>query len=107
VSHQKKPYQVNIFRPRKGQMRDEVLIIFAILLGWGVCTFGFQALVAFSQGSGVGTLLTRLSFFNLPLHFWFTGQFLPLWFIVLCVLFNLYIDRSSENHSRRRDRSYE
>ena len=107
MSHQKNRYQVNIFHPRKGQMRDEVLIIFVILFGWGVCTFGFQLLVATSQGSGIGSLLTRLTFFNLPLHFWFTGQFLPLWFIVLCVIFNLYIDRISESHDRRRDRSYE
>ena len=107
MSHQKRPYQVNLFRPRKGQMRDEVIIIFVILLGWGVFTFGFQALVALWQGTGAGSLLTRLTFFNLPLHFWFTGQFLPLWFIFLCVVFNLYIDRITENHSRRRDRSYE
>jgi len=107
MSHQNKRYQVNLFRPRKGQMRDEVLIIFAILFGWGVCTFGFQILLAVCRGTGAEALLTRLTLFNLPLHFWFTGQFLPLWFIVLCVLFNLYIDRITQYHSRRRDRSYE
>ena len=107
MSHQNKRYQVNLFRPGKGQMRDEVLIIFAILFGWGVCTFGFQILLAVCQGTGAEALLTRLTLFNLPLHFWFTGQFLPLWFIILCVLFNLYIDRITQYHSRRRDRSYE
>jgi len=107
MSHQNKRYQVNLFRPRKGQMRDEVLIIFAILFGWGVCTFGFQILLDICRGTGAEALLTRLTLFNLPLHFWFTGQFLPLWFIVLCVIFNLYIDRITQYHSRRRDRSYE
>lgn len=107
MSHQNKRYQVNLFRPRKGQMRDEVLIIFAILFGWGVCTFGFQILLAVCCGTGAEALLTGLTLFNLPLHFWFTGQFLPLWFIVLCVIFNLYIDRITQYHSRRRDRSYE
>ena len=107
MSHQKKRYQVNLFLPKKGQMRDEVLIIFAILLGWGVCTFGFQMFVDATRGSGIGSLLTSLTLFNLPLHFFFTGQLLPLWFILLCVIFNLYIDRIAENHSRRRDRSYE
>ena len=107
MSHPNKHYQVNLFHPKKGQMRDEVLVIFAILAGWGVCTFGFQALLALSGGTGLGTMLSRLTLFNLPLHFWFTGQLLPLWFIVLCALFNVYIDRITQHHSRRRDRSYE
>jgi putative solute:sodium symporter small subunit len=107
MSHQDKRYQVNLFRPKAGHMRDEVRIILAILVGWALCTFGFQILLSVSQGSGAGDLLTRLTIFNLPLHFWFTGQFLPLWFIVLCVIFNLYVDRITEYHSRKRDRSYE
>jgi putative solute:sodium symporter small subunit len=107
MSDQKKSYQVNLFRPKQGQMHDEVVIIIAILFGWAVCTFGFQLLVSVCQGTGAGSLLTRLTLFNLPLHFWFTGQFLPLWFIILCVIFNLYIDRITQYHSRKRDRSYE
>ena len=107
MSDQKTNYRVNLFHPKPGQMHDEVVIITAILFGWGVCTFGFQWLVAVCRGTGAGSLLTRLTLFNLPLHFWFTGQFLPLWFIILCVIFNLYIDRITQYHSRRRDRSYE
>ena len=107
MSDQNKRYRVNLFRPKEGHMRDEVLIIFAILFGWAVCTFGFQIVLAVSRGTGAGDLLTGLTLFGLPLHFWFTGQLLPLWFIVLCVAFNLYIDRITEYHSRRRDRSYE
>lgn len=107
MSHQNQRYQVNLFRPKNGHMRDEVLIIVALLFGWAICTFGFQILLAVSQGSGAGDMLTRLTLFGLPLHFWFTGQFLPLWFIFLCIIFNLYIDRISQYHSRRRDRSYE
>ena len=107
MSHQNKRYKVNLFRPKKGQMRDEVLVIFAILFGWAICTFGFQIFLAASRGTGAASPLTGLTLFNLPLHFWFTGQFLPLWFILLCIVFNLYIDRITQNHSRRRDRSYE
>lgn len=104
---QNKPYQVNLLRPKTGHMRDEVLIILAILFGWGVCTFGFQIILSLCHGTGAGSLLTRLTLFSLPLHFWFTAQFLPLWFIVLCVVFNLYLDRITEYHSRRRDRNYD
>jgi len=107
MSQQRTRYQVNLFRPKMGHMRDEVVIIFAILFGWAVCTFGFQALLAVCQGTPAGSVLTRLSVFGLPLHFFVTGQFLPLWFIVLCVIFNIYLDRITEYHSRRRDRSYE
>lgn len=107
MSQPENRYRVNLFRPKKGHMRDEVLIIIAVLFGWGVCTFGFQVLLYLCRGTGADCFLTRLTFFKLPLHFFFTGQFLPLWFIVLCVIFNLYLDRITEYHSRRRDRSYE
>ena len=101
-------YEVSIFKPKKGYMRDEVLIILFVLVSWVVTTFGFQFLLwliaATPEGEG---FLTRFSFFNLPFHFWFTGQFLPLWFIILCVMFNVYIDRLTERHGRRRDRTHE
>src|SRR5919109_248518 len=100
-------YDVNLFRPRKGYMTGEVAIILAVLLGWGAANFGFQAVLRLlaenPQGEGI---LTRLTFLSFPWHFWFTGQFLPLWFIILCILFNVYIDRHSQRHSRRRDRSH-
>jgi putative solute:sodium symporter small subunit len=101
-------YEVNFFRPRKGFMTGEVLIILAVLVGWGVANFGFQAVLRLlaqtPDGQGIFTQLTFLSF---PWHFWFTAQLLPLWFIILCVLFNVYIDRHTMRHSRRRDRSHD
>ncbi|RQW76994.1 MAG: DUF4212 domain-containing protein [Geobacter sp.] len=101
-------YTVNLFRPKKGYMREEVIIILTALLGWGLMIFGFQVFVWLMTDSSYGQgLLTRMTFFQLPFHFWFTGQFLPLWFIILCIIFNLYIDRLTERHSRRRDRTYE
>ncbi len=101
-------YDVNLFKPKKGYMGGEVAIILAILVGWGVMTFGFQLLIWLLGEPPHGeSILTRLSFFNLPLHFWFTAQFLPLWFIILCIAFNVYTDRLAEYHSRRRDRTYE
>ena len=102
MSQEDPRYQVNLFHPKKGGMRDEVLIIFVVLFGWALFTFGFQLLLAACQGTGAGSILAGLTLFNLPLHFWFTGQLLPLWFI-----FNLYLDRITEYHSRKRDRSYE
>ncbi len=107
MDHKREIYTVNLFRPKKGYMREEVFIILAVLVGWGVVTFGFQLLVRLLSDQQGQSILTRFTFFNLPFHFWFTAQFLPLWFIILCFLFNVFIDRLTERHSRRRDRSYE
>ncbi len=92
--------------PRKvagGRIDGEVALIVAILAGWGILPFGFQLLVWFLGES----FLTRFVFFNLPFHFWFTGQFLPLWFIILCLIFNISIDRLSERSHRRRNGFYD
>lgn len=95
---------VNIFRPKNGYMGSEVKIILLILAGWGICTFGFQVLLRLLGSPPLWeSFLTRLTFFGLPFHFWFTGQFLPLWFVILCAVFNVFIDRLTARHSRRRD----
>ncbi|HML77781.1 DUF4212 domain-containing protein [Geobacter sulfurreducens] len=108
MSDPQKLCDVNFFRPRKGYMTGEVAIIAAVLVGWAVANFGFQGLLALLAQSPDGEgILTSLTFLSFPWHFWFTGQFLPLWFIILCVLFNIYIDRHTEQHSRRRDRSHD
>jgi len=107
MSRPEERYHVNLFRPKKGHMRDVVIMMLIILFGWAALTFGFQVLLEACRGTGAFDLLTRLTLFNLPLHFWFTAQFLPLWFILLCVLFNLYLDMNTAYHSRKRDRTYE
>ena len=99
-------YTVNLFKPNKGYMREEVRIIILIFCGWLLVTFGFQFLLRLLAGAG-DCFLTMRTFFTLPFHFWFTAQFLPLWFIILCIIFNIYIDRLTESHSRRRDRSHD
>jgi putative solute:sodium symporter small subunit len=96
-------WQVNLLRPNAGYMRREVLLIWAMLLGWGVLTFGFQLLLVWwgETPAGEGPL-TATRVFGFPLHFWFTGQFLIIWFIVLCLLYNLFIDRLTEKFRKRR-----
>lgn len=100
-------YKVNLFSPKQGYMRDEVRVILLILAGWGGVTFGFQLLLRLLSNTRGEGFLTERIFFNLPFHYWFTGQFLPLWFIILCVIFNLYIDRLTEHHSHRRERFHD
>lgn len=107
MNEKKESYCVNLCKPKSGYMRGEVRIILLILFLWGVMTFGFQLLLALLGDAKGQSFLTVSTFFNLPFHFWFTGQFLPLWFIIICIMFNMGIDRLTENHSRRRDRSYD
>lgn len=108
MNKQADAYGVNIFRPRQGGMGGEVAVIFLVLVGWGAATFGSQFLIRLMVQSRHGkAILDALTVFHLPFHFWFTGQFLSLWFIILCLVFNLYLDRLTHYHSRRRDRTYE
>lgn len=96
-------YRVNFFRPRPGFMRSEVLFIWIALLGWAGLTFGFQYLLFSRQQDSVGnSALTSATFLGFPFHYWFTGQFLIVWFILLCFLFNILVDRLTERYHKRR-----
>jgi putative solute:sodium symporter small subunit len=86
---------LSIFKPRGSSMRSEVRVIRLVLAGWLLSILGFQIFVYLLEVNYSELLLNELTFFNLPIHFWLTGQFLPLWFIILCTLFNVWMDRHS------------
>jgi putative solute:sodium symporter small subunit len=86
---------LSIFKPRGGSMRSEVRVIRLVLAGWLISILGFQFFIYLLEVNYSELLLNELTFFNLPIHFWLTGQFLPLWFIILCTLFNFWMDRHS------------
>ena len=90
--------RVNFFRPRPGFMRREVTIIWLTLSAWALFTFGFPLYLA----SCPHAQLTTRTIFGMPLHYWFSGQFLIIWFILICVVFNLLIDRLTESFHKRR-----
>lgn len=96
-------YRVNFFRPRPGYMRQKVIYIWVLLTSWAVFTFGFQLLLAWTsttpQGGGP---LTELTLFGFPFHFWYTGHFLIVWFIILCFLFNTFVDRLTRSLRSRK-----
>jgi putative solute:sodium symporter small subunit len=74
-------------------MRSEVRVIALILSGWLVAIVSFQFFAYLLESNYSELLLKDLTIFNLPIQFWLTGQLLPLWFIILCVLFNFWMDR--------------
>ena len=84
---------INIFRPRGKSMRGEVRAIRLVLAGWLAAIVAFQIFVYLLEVNYSELLLNELTFFNLPIHFWLTGQFLPLWFIILCAAYNFRMDR--------------
>jgi len=89
---------LSFFKPRGATMRAEVRVIKLVLSGWLIAIVGFQLFAYFLEASYSELLLADLTFFNLPLQFWLSGQLLPLWFIILCMLFNIWMDRH-EAHS--------
>jgi putative solute:sodium symporter small subunit len=84
---------ISFFRPQGASMRGEVRVIRLVLAGWLIAIVSFQVLVYLLEINYSELLLNELTFFNLPVHFWLTGQFLPLWFIILCAVFNFWMDR--------------
>lgn len=96
-------YRVNFFRPRPGYMRKQVLFIWSMLAAWALFAFGFQFLLVLFQRNPIGqSILTRTTILGFPFHFWFSGQFLIVWFILLCFLFNLFIDRLNAKYRKRK-----
>ncbi len=75
-------------------MGAEVRVIALLMLALLFATLGSQAAIWYLEYSISGFWLTEVIFFNLPIHFWLSGQFLPLWFILLGVVFNIWMDRN-------------
>ncbi len=91
---------LSFFRPRGKTMSGETRVIKLILISWLAAVAGTQLYIYLLERSYSELLLNELTIFNLPIHFWVTGQFLPLWFIILCIIFNLWMDRHTpRNHS--------
>ena len=99
---QKEDLRINFFRPRAGFMRKEVTIIWIALAAWGIMTFGMPIHLALTHQDPVRTLSEVPYVFGIPAYFWYSGQFLILWFIFLCFFFNILIDWLSSSYRRRR-----
>ena len=94
--------RINFFRPRPGFMRKEVIIIWIALAAWAIMIFGMPVYLAITYSDPASTLAEVSYTFGVPSYFWFSSQFLILWFIFLCFLFNILIDWLSSSYRRRR-----
>lgn len=86
---------LSFLKPRGTTMRREVRVIKLVLAGWLIAIVGCQLFAYLLEVSYSELLLKDLVFFNLPIQFWLSGQLLPLWFIILCILFNIWMDRNT------------
>jgi putative solute:sodium symporter small subunit len=93
--------RVNFFRPRRGFMRKEVTIIWITLAAWATLTFGLPIQLSFIHDTPTETLAEVPYIFGLPAYFWYSSQFLILWFIFLCFVFNVLIDWLTSSYRRR------
>ena len=85
---------LNLLRPRGRYFKGVARLIFTVLLLWFLLVFGFQFLLVLIQRDPLGSSwLTDARFLGFPFHYWFTGQFAILAFILLCILFNRRYDR--------------
>ena len=95
--------RINFFRPLPGFMRKKVHYIWVLLASWAFFTFGFQFLLVLFQRSPDGSSpLTERIIFGFPFHYWYSGQFIILWFILLCLLYNLFVDRLTSEYRKRK-----
>jgi putative solute:sodium symporter small subunit len=94
--------RINFVRPRPGFMRKEVTMIWGTLVAWAIMIFGMPIHLAFVHTDPTRTLAEVPYIFGIPAYFWFSGQFLILWFIFLCFIFNVLIDWLSSSYRRRR-----
>lgn len=94
--------RINFFKPRPGFMRKEVRIIWITLLAWGIMTFLMPIHLAITHSDVENTLANVPYVFGLPAYFWYSSQFMILWFIFLSFVFNILIDWLSSSYRKRR-----
>jgi putative solute:sodium symporter small subunit len=98
----RKDLRVNFFRPRPGFMRKEVTIIWFTLIAWALLTFGLPVHVAMKHSDPASAMQDVPSIFGLPFYFLFEGQFVIVWFIIICFIFNTLIDWLTNSYRTRR-----
>ena len=85
---------VNLLRPRGRYFKGVARLISVVLALWFLLVFGFQFLLVLIQRDPLGSSwLTDARFLGFPFHYWFTGQFAILAFLLLCLLFNRRYDQ--------------
>jgi putative solute:sodium symporter small subunit len=93
---------VNFFKPRTGFMRREVTVILITLLAWAVVSIGFPIYLGISATDPAQPVSSGKSVFGMPIHYWFSSQFLILWFILICFIFNVLIDWLTKSYRKHR-----
>jgi putative solute:sodium symporter small subunit len=83
-------------------MRREVIVICMTLLAWAAVTIGFPVYLWLTASDPSLAVSAGRSIFGMPLHYWFSSQFLVLWFILICFNFNVMIDKLTKSYRKHR-----
>ena len=94
--------RINFFKPRRGFMRKEVTIIWFTLAAWAIVSIGFPIYLAITQTDPATFRADGFTVFGIPGHYWVSGQFLILWFIFICFIFNSLIDWLTSSYRKHR-----
>ena len=94
--------RINFFRPRPGFMRKEVTIIWLTLIAWAIVTFGLPIHIALDHTDPTETLQEVPTIMGIPFYYLFEAQFVIVWFIVICFIFNTLIDWLTTSYRTRR-----
>jgi len=79
-------------------MEKEVKLIAILLTPCLLAVFVSQIGILLLSRLDHGRVLTEFIFFNLPIHYWISGQFMPLWFILVGIAFNFWMDHNEKRH---------
>ena len=107
MSHDEKQFspdtdlRINFFKPRPGFMRREVTVICLTLFAWAMVSIGFPFCLGLTATDPKALVSAGKSLFGMPLHYWFSGQFLIVWFILICFIFNILIDWLTKSYRKR------
>ncbi len=83
-------------------MRREVSVICVTLFAWAFVAIGFPLCLGITTTDPAALANANRSIFGMPMHYWFSGHFLIVWFILICFLFNVMIDWLTKSYRKRR-----
>lgn len=108
---------INFFKPVGDFMKKDVAMKKKLIVIWFVACYGFLFLLKWvadpnetvqitlntgeviTQVSGV-SFLTEFQFMGFPFHYWYSSQFLIVFFIALCFIYCKFIDKLETEYDK-------
>ncbi len=93
--------EVNLLKPYTPYMRDNLRIIWTIIIIWVFTTFGFPIIVWLTAWDPLGEgPLTAANYMGWPVHWFLTALIAPTSALVLCIIFCIRLDQLNRKYGR-------